>query len=197
MDKLRVYYDRTGNTLSVWFDDPKKEYLGARIRIDVRPPLVGGVAEGVLGAGAARGTGDPEPAPRRPQAPIEEVKALPQPDPSGPRRGDRRSGVGRGDWRNRRAAGKQALGSPRLWDGGAVRFRFSHWDHLEYCDAERVVQVSGECRTLRACRNGRRRPSSYSRLATRLTDFRASTPRPREPAAERDVRRKIQRQLAV
>jgi uncharacterized protein YuzE len=25
MDKLRVYYDRKGNTLSVWFDDPKKE----------------------------------------------------------------------------------------------------------------------------------------------------------------------------
>jgi hypothetical protein len=23
--KLRVYYDREGNTLSVWFDDPKKE----------------------------------------------------------------------------------------------------------------------------------------------------------------------------
>jgi len=27
MDKLRVYYDRTGNTLSVWFDDPKKEHV--------------------------------------------------------------------------------------------------------------------------------------------------------------------------
>jgi hypothetical protein len=27
MDQVRVYYDRTGNTLSVWFDDPKKEYL--------------------------------------------------------------------------------------------------------------------------------------------------------------------------
>ncbi len=26
MDKVRVYYDREGNTLSVWFDDPKKEY---------------------------------------------------------------------------------------------------------------------------------------------------------------------------
>jgi uncharacterized protein YuzE len=25
MEKLRVYYDRQGNTLSVWFDDPKKE----------------------------------------------------------------------------------------------------------------------------------------------------------------------------
>ena len=25
MEKVRVYYDREGNTLSVWFDDPKKE----------------------------------------------------------------------------------------------------------------------------------------------------------------------------
>lgn len=27
MDKLRIYYDREGNTLSVWFDDPKKEHV--------------------------------------------------------------------------------------------------------------------------------------------------------------------------
>jgi uncharacterized protein YuzE len=27
MDKVRVYYDRLGNTLSVWFDDPKKEQV--------------------------------------------------------------------------------------------------------------------------------------------------------------------------
>ena len=27
MEKLRVHYDREGNTLSVWFDDPKKEYV--------------------------------------------------------------------------------------------------------------------------------------------------------------------------
>jgi uncharacterized protein YuzE len=27
MAKLRVYYDREGNTLSVWFDDPKKEAI--------------------------------------------------------------------------------------------------------------------------------------------------------------------------
>ena len=27
MDKVRVYYDREGNTLSVWFDDPKKEHI--------------------------------------------------------------------------------------------------------------------------------------------------------------------------
>lgn len=25
MDKVRVYYDRLGNTLTVWFDDPSKE----------------------------------------------------------------------------------------------------------------------------------------------------------------------------
>ena len=25
MDKVRVYYDRVGNTLTVWFDDPSKE----------------------------------------------------------------------------------------------------------------------------------------------------------------------------
>jgi len=27
VDKLRVFYDREGNTLSVWFDDPKKEHI--------------------------------------------------------------------------------------------------------------------------------------------------------------------------
>jgi uncharacterized protein YuzE len=27
MDKLSVYYDREGSTLSVWFDDPKKEHV--------------------------------------------------------------------------------------------------------------------------------------------------------------------------
>ncbi len=27
MEKVRVYYDRAGNTLSIWFDDPKKEHL--------------------------------------------------------------------------------------------------------------------------------------------------------------------------
>jgi hypothetical protein len=26
-DKARVYYDRAGNTLSVWFDDPKKQHV--------------------------------------------------------------------------------------------------------------------------------------------------------------------------
>ncbi len=27
MDRLRLYFDRAGNTLSVWFDDPKKEHV--------------------------------------------------------------------------------------------------------------------------------------------------------------------------
>jgi hypothetical protein len=27
MGKLRVYYDRAGNSLTVWFDDPKKEHV--------------------------------------------------------------------------------------------------------------------------------------------------------------------------
>ena len=27
MDKLKVYYDRTGNTLTVWFGDPQEEYV--------------------------------------------------------------------------------------------------------------------------------------------------------------------------
>ena len=27
MEKVKVYYDREGNTLSVWFGDPKKEHV--------------------------------------------------------------------------------------------------------------------------------------------------------------------------
>ncbi len=27
MEKIRVFYDREGNSLSVWFDDPKKEHI--------------------------------------------------------------------------------------------------------------------------------------------------------------------------
>ncbi len=27
MEKLRVDFDREGNTLNVWFDDPKKEHI--------------------------------------------------------------------------------------------------------------------------------------------------------------------------
>lgn len=27
MEKIRVFYDREGNTLNVWFNDPEKEYI--------------------------------------------------------------------------------------------------------------------------------------------------------------------------
>ena len=27
MNLLKIYYDSLGNTLNVWFDDPKKEYI--------------------------------------------------------------------------------------------------------------------------------------------------------------------------
>ncbi|MFH1317817.1 MAG: DUF2283 domain-containing protein [Candidatus Omnitrophota bacterium] len=27
MEKVRVYYDSKGNTLNVWFDEPKKEFI--------------------------------------------------------------------------------------------------------------------------------------------------------------------------
>jgi hypothetical protein len=27
VEKLRVYFDREGNSLSVWFDDPEKEHV--------------------------------------------------------------------------------------------------------------------------------------------------------------------------
>jgi uncharacterized protein YuzE len=27
MAQVKVYYDKQGNTLTVWFDDPKKEYI--------------------------------------------------------------------------------------------------------------------------------------------------------------------------
>ena len=32
---MRVYYDREGNTLSVWFDDPKKEHICVEADDDV------------------------------------------------------------------------------------------------------------------------------------------------------------------
>jgi uncharacterized protein YuzE len=35
VDKVRVYYDRTGNTLCVWFDDPRKEHVCEEIEEDV------------------------------------------------------------------------------------------------------------------------------------------------------------------
>ena len=27
MEKVKVYFDREGNTLTVWFDDPSKEHI--------------------------------------------------------------------------------------------------------------------------------------------------------------------------
>jgi uncharacterized protein YuzE len=35
VDKVRVYYDRTGNTLTVWFDNPRKESICEEIGDDV------------------------------------------------------------------------------------------------------------------------------------------------------------------
>jgi hypothetical protein len=35
MARLRVYYDREGNTLTVWFDDPSKEHICEESEDDV------------------------------------------------------------------------------------------------------------------------------------------------------------------
>ena len=35
MDKVRIFYDRTGNTLTVWFDDARKESVCEEIDDDV------------------------------------------------------------------------------------------------------------------------------------------------------------------
>ena len=35
MDKVRVYYDRTGNTLTVWLDDPAKEAFCEEVHDDM------------------------------------------------------------------------------------------------------------------------------------------------------------------
>jgi hypothetical protein len=35
MDRVRVYFDRVGNTLSVWFDDPKMEHVCEESEDDV------------------------------------------------------------------------------------------------------------------------------------------------------------------
>ena len=35
MDKVRVYFDRVGNSLTVWFDDPKKESVCEEVGDDV------------------------------------------------------------------------------------------------------------------------------------------------------------------
>jgi hypothetical protein len=34
MDKVRVYFDRAGNTLTVWFDTPAKEHICEEITDD-------------------------------------------------------------------------------------------------------------------------------------------------------------------
>ena len=35
MDKVRVYFDRVGNSLTVWFDDPTKESICEEVGDDV------------------------------------------------------------------------------------------------------------------------------------------------------------------
>ena len=35
MEKVRVYYDRAGNSLTVWFDDPQQEHVCEEIEDDV------------------------------------------------------------------------------------------------------------------------------------------------------------------
>ena len=35
MDKVRVYFDRVGNSLTVWFDDPAKEFICEEVGDDV------------------------------------------------------------------------------------------------------------------------------------------------------------------
>ncbi len=35
MDKVRVYFDRTGNSLTVWFDAPGKEHVCEEVADDV------------------------------------------------------------------------------------------------------------------------------------------------------------------
>lgn len=35
MDKVRIYHDRTGNTLTVWFAEPAKEAICEEIADDV------------------------------------------------------------------------------------------------------------------------------------------------------------------
>lgn len=35
MDEVRILYDRQGNTLTVWFDDPKKESICEEVGDDV------------------------------------------------------------------------------------------------------------------------------------------------------------------
>lgn len=35
MKKIKLYHDKEGNTLTVWFDDPQKEYICDEIGEDI------------------------------------------------------------------------------------------------------------------------------------------------------------------
>jgi len=35
MEKIKVFYDEIGNTLNVWFDDPKKEAISEEVGNEV------------------------------------------------------------------------------------------------------------------------------------------------------------------
>ncbi|MDJ0597434.1 MAG: DUF2283 domain-containing protein [Crocosphaera sp.] len=35
MDSLKIYHDEVGKTLTIWFDDPKKEFLVDEIEEDL------------------------------------------------------------------------------------------------------------------------------------------------------------------
>jgi uncharacterized protein YuzE len=35
MDSLKIYYDEVGKTLTVWFDDPKQEYVAEETEEEV------------------------------------------------------------------------------------------------------------------------------------------------------------------
>jgi len=35
MDALKIYYDEQGKTLTVWFDDPNKEFIAEEVGEDV------------------------------------------------------------------------------------------------------------------------------------------------------------------
>jgi uncharacterized protein YuzE len=35
MEKVKVFYDRKGNSLTVWLDDPKKEFICDEIENDI------------------------------------------------------------------------------------------------------------------------------------------------------------------
>ena len=47
MERVRVYYDRAGNSLTVWFDDPEQEHICDEVDDDV--VLMKDVAGRVIG----------------------------------------------------------------------------------------------------------------------------------------------------